>query len=166
MNKQTDNKRQKQNPLARGSRSVASRKNATTFSTEKQPAKRGRKAGVPNFITREVKEAIIAACNKHGADGEGLGGLEGYMFKLCEEFPSVMGGLLRAIMPTQITVERKERPEPYKSYEEMCAELERQYGIKLDQPVYKLEYYKGPVVELDEEDGSVDADASPEGKGE
>ena len=53
-----------------------------------------------------------------------------------------------------------------KSYEEMCAELERQYGIKLDQPVYKLEYYKGPVVELDEEDGSVDADASPEGKGE
>jgi hypothetical protein len=59
--------------------------------------------------------------------------------------------LLRAIMPTQVTVERKERPKEYKSYEEMCAELERQYGIKLDRPVYQLEYYKGPVVELDED---------------
>jgi hypothetical protein len=77
-----------------------------------------------------------------------------------------MGGLLRAIMPTQVTVERKERPEPYKTYAEMCADLERQYGIKLDKPVSQLQYYKGPVVEIDEEDGSVDADASPEGKDE
>jgi len=31
----------------------------------------------------------------------------------------------------------------------MCAELERQYGIKLDRPVYQLEFYKGPLVEVD-----------------
>jgi hypothetical protein len=60
--------------------------------------------------------------------------------------------LLRAIMPTQITVERSEPPKPYKSYEESCRELERQYGIKLDAPAYALEYYRGPVVELDAED--------------
>ena len=60
-----------------------------------------------------------------------------------------MGGLLRAIMPTPVTVERKERPEPYQTYEQMCAELERQYGIKLDRPVYQLEFYKGPLVEVD-----------------
>jgi hypothetical protein len=92
-------------------------KNSTTFTKEFQPkGKRGRKAGVPNFITREVKEAIIDACNRYGADGSGTGGLEGYMFKLCAEQPGVMGGLLGRIMPTQVTIEKTQRPEPYKSY--------------------------------------------------
>jgi hypothetical protein len=142
-------------------------KNATTFSKAFQPKNRGgRKPGVPNFITREVKEAIIDACNRHGVDGQGTGGLQGYMFKLCAEQPGAMAGLLGRIMPTQVTVERKERPEPYQTYEQMCVQLERQYGIKLNQPVFQLEFYKGPVVEVAEEDGSVDADASPEGKGE
>jgi len=149
-NKQTVLKRS--SPTTRGSKPQRTHeKNETCFSKEFQPKNRGRKAGVPNFITREVKEAIISACNRYGADGKGTGGLEGYLFKLCDEHPPVMGGLLRAIMPTQVTVERKERPKEYKSYEEMCAELERQYGIKLDRPVYQLEYYKGPVVELDED---------------
>ena len=104
--------------------------------------------GSKNFITREVKEAIIAACNKIGSDGHGRDGLEGYLEFLGRHFPPQMAGLLRAIMPTQITVERKERPAPYKTYAEMCADLERQYGIKLDKPLFQLQYYKGPWLRL------------------
>jgi hypothetical protein len=163
--KLTNKKRASAHPLARGSRS-SREKPKHAFTKENQPAKRGCPVGSKNFITREVKEGIIAACNKIGSDGKGRDGLEGYFEFLGRKFPPQMAGLLRTIMPTQVTVERKERPEPYQTYEQMCVQLERQYGIKLNQPVFQLEFYKGPVVEVAEEDGSVDADASPEGKGE
>jgi hypothetical protein len=137
--------------LTRGSQPGRARVAGKRFSKDYQPKGRGRPPGVRNFITREVKEAIISACNRYGRNGKGEDGLEGYMFKLCAEHPATMGMLLLAVMRTQVTVERIERPEPYQTYEQMCADLERQYGIKLNQLVYQLEFYKGPVVEVDED---------------
>jgi hypothetical protein len=132
-NKQSPNNRLKKNPLARNSRAPRE-KTKGSFTKENHP-KGGRTPGSKNFITREVKEGIIAACNKIGSDGKGRDGLEGYLEFLGRNFPPVMGGLLRTIMPTQVTVERRERPEPYQTYAQMCADLEQQYGIKLDRPV-------------------------------
>ena len=135
--------------LTRGSQPGRARVAGKRFTKDYQPKGRGRRKGVPNIITREVKEAVIAAVNRHGSDGQGTDGMEGYMMFLAREYPTTMGMLLLAVMRTQVTVERIERPAPYQSYEEMCAELEREYGIKLDR--HQLEYYKGPVVELDED---------------
>jgi hypothetical protein len=137
--------------LTRGSQPGRARVAGKRFTKDYQPKGRGRRKGVPNIITREVKEAILAACKAVGSDGHGKDGLTGYMMFLAREYPPTMGMLLLAVMRTQVTVERIERPEPYQTYEQMCAELKQQYGIKLDRPVYKLEFYKGPVVELDED---------------
>jgi hypothetical protein len=57
---------------------------------------------------------------------------------------------LRAIMGTQVTIERQERPKEYRTIEDVRAELE-QYGIKIEEPL-QLEFDKGPIVELDAED--------------
>jgi hypothetical protein len=129
------NNAKKKNPLARHSRATRVKTKGSFGPERKSP---GRTPGSKNFITREMKEAIITACNKIGSDGKGRDGLEGYLEFLGREFPPVMGGLLRTIMPTQVTVERKERPEPYQTYEQMCVQLERQYGIKLDTPAYQV----------------------------
>jgi hypothetical protein len=53
--------------------------------------------------------------------------------------------LLRAVMPTQMTIEQKEEID-YQSVEQARADLERA-GIFIDD-VFKLEYFKGPVVDV------------------
>jgi hypothetical protein len=42
-------------------------------------------------MTRDVKEAIIAACNQIGSDGKGTGGLQGYMVFLGKHHPIRQG---------------------------------------------------------------------------
>ena len=146
--------------LTRGSQPRRRRVKGKRFSKEHQPKHpRGRPKGATNLMTRDVKEAIIAACNQIGSDGKGTGGLQGYMVFLGKQHPTTMGMLLRAIMPTQVTVERTERPKEYKTLEDAKKELE-QYGIKWE-PVHRLQYYKGPVIELDADDVADDADDGP-----
>jgi hypothetical protein len=94
-----------------------------------------------------VKEAIINACNRHGQDGKGKGGLEGYLFRLARDEPKTMAMLLRAVLPTQITVERVEPAEPYTSFEELQQQL-AQLGFALERA--PLPHYKGgPEIVLD-----------------
>ena len=70
-----------------------------------------------------------------------------------------MGMLLRAIMPTQVTVESTERPKVYKRSRKRRPSWSR-CDIKWE-PVHRLEYYKGPVIELDADDVADDADDGP-----
>jgi hypothetical protein len=77
------NNAKKKNPLARHSRATRE-KTKGSFGKERRSS--GRPAGSKNFITREVKEGIIAAYNKIGSDGEGKDGLEGYLEFLGREF--------------------------------------------------------------------------------
>jgi hypothetical protein len=93
-----------------------------------------------------VKEAIINACSRHGQDGKGKGGLEGYLFRLARDEPKTMGMLLRAVLPTQIAVERVEPLEPYTSFEELQEQL-AQVGFVLERA--PLPQYEGPEIVLD-----------------
>jgi hypothetical protein len=69
---------------------------------------RGRPPGAKNYWTREVKEAILDAANELGEDGHGYDGLKGYMKFLGSTELKTFGMLIRAVMPTQVTVEHKD----------------------------------------------------------
>jgi hypothetical protein len=102
-------------------------------------------------MTREVKEAIVAAANEVGRDGKGTGGMQGYMEFLAEEHPRTFGMLLLAVMRTQVTVERTEQPKEYETVEDVRRELE-QHGITITmEDAHQLQFYKGPLVELEED---------------
>ncbi|MGO9770726.1 MAG: hypothetical protein ACLPSW_14465 [Roseiarcus sp.] len=58
----------------------------------------GRKPGVPNKFTRDVKEAIIQAANKAG----GKEGLTGFLAKQAAENPRAFLALLGKVIPLQI----------------------------------------------------------------
>jgi hypothetical protein len=62
----------------------------------------GRKAGVPNRTTTALKDAILAAAAKHGHDGSGQDGLEGYLLKVATEDLKAFAGLLGKVLPLQI----------------------------------------------------------------
>src|SRR5208283_2444571 len=61
----------------------------------------GRPPGVQNLFTREIKEAAVNAATRYGADGHGLGGLEGFFFRCCDLHAPVMIALLSRICPMQ-----------------------------------------------------------------
>jgi hypothetical protein len=62
----------------------------------------GRKKGIPNKTTTQLKEAILSAASKHGSDGAGADGLEGYLFKVAKEDVKAFAGLLGKVLPLQI----------------------------------------------------------------
>jgi hypothetical protein len=107
----------------------------------------GRKKGSQNFFSREVKEAVIEAANRLGEDGAGKDGMVGYMVHLGRFEKSIFGGLLRAVMGTQFSVERIEQPKEYRSVADILEEL-RQYGME-SIAQQALPYYRGPEIELD-----------------
>ena len=63
----------------------------------------GRIRGVQNKIGRDLKNGIIDAAIAHGADGEGEGGLGGYLFLLAAEHKKTFGGLLMKLLPMNLT---------------------------------------------------------------
>jgi hypothetical protein len=141
----------------RGSQPRRSRaKNATSYGSgsEKEPKRgRGRPKGVHNFFTREVKEALLAAVNRYGENGKGKDGLEGFFFRMCKERPEKVMDTLRAIMPTQMTVEHVERPKPYPTFDEVQKELAA-YGLS---DMLQIPHWEGPEIELDTIDVTDDA---------
>ena len=116
----------------------------------------GRPPGSKNFFSCDIKEAIIAAVNEFGLDSKGLDGLKGFVRRMCFKHPDKVYTSLQAIMGTQVTMERQEKPKEYRTIEDVRAELE-QYGIKIKEP-FQLEFYKGPIVELDGTSTDTDAD--------
>jgi hypothetical protein len=136
--------------LTRGSQPGRRRvKGGKRFSTDDQPKRpRGRPKGATNFMTRELKEAILGGCSDCGVDGKGTGGLRGYMKRLAIEDTKTMGMLLRANLPADVNVEVTEQ-KTYQSLDEVKAIL-AQLGIPTD-VVYQLEHYKGPLIEAEPE---------------
>jgi hypothetical protein len=104
--------------------------------------RRGRKPGVPNRMTRVLKELILMAAEHIGRpqiirddDGKiteciatGEDGTLGYLVHLGLTEPRVFGGLLRAVLPLQIVarVDENIREVDYQTPEEIRDELLRQ----------------------------------------
>jgi hypothetical protein len=62
----------------------------------------GREKGKPNKITTALKEVIMMAGANVGYDGQGSGGLEGYLTRLALRDPATYAGLLGKVIPLQI----------------------------------------------------------------
>ena len=76
--------------------------NSGTFSKENQPkGKRGRPKGSRNVLTREIKEALLAACEAYGVNGKGEGGLVGYLYRVCDLRPDLVAYTLLKVMQMQ-----------------------------------------------------------------
>ena len=112
--------------LARGSAPTKSHPKAPgrhVFSKENQPPKSkvGRPKGAQNKLNRELRELILEAAERLGRDGEGEGGLLGYLMSLGQAAPASFAVLLRAVLPIHInaTVTHK----PVMTLEEAAAEL-------------------------------------------
>lgn len=65
----------------------------------------GRVAGTPNKATAALKDAILAAGHKVGEDGEGRGGLEGYLVMLAKTDPKSFSTLLGKVLPLQVKMD-------------------------------------------------------------
>ncbi len=83
----------------------------------------GRRKGVQNAVTRELKEAVLNAAAKHGFDGKGKDGLEGYMTMLAYEDKRIFSTFLRVLLPMQMNVTTEVERVPYKTVEEIDREL-------------------------------------------
>ena len=133
--------------LTRGSQPARRRVKGQHFSKEHQPKRpRGRPKGATNLLTRNLKEAILGGCEDCGLDGKGTGGLRGYMKRLAMKDTKTMGTLVRSMLPTEVKVEEKQVP-VYQTVEEAKAEVAR-LGLPPAE-IYKLEYYKGPLIDVE-----------------
>jgi hypothetical protein len=132
--------------LTRGSQPGRRRMKGRRFTKDNQPKRPpGRPKGATNLMTRAVQEAILTAFTELGEDLHGKGGLVGFLKRIGRNDLKTAGMLLRAVMPTQMTIEQKEEI-VYQSEEQARADLERA-GIFIDD-MFKLEYFKGPVVDV------------------
>ncbi len=130
--------------LTRGSQPGRRRVEGKRFSTDDQPKRpRGRPKGSPNLITRQVKEAILLGLSELGEDLQGKGGLVGFVKRVGRYDLKTAAMLLRAVMPTQVTIEEKQEI-VYQSVDQARADLQRA-GIPSDD-LFKLLYLEGPLV--------------------
>ena len=127
--------------LTRGSRPARGRVGGPGRYKKGHKKTGGRQKGVPNVFTRELREAILNAAIRHGADGNGEDGLEGYMFLLARTDRKTFGMLLRAVMPTQVNTSVSTLVNvEYKSVEQATAEA-RALGLP-EKRVFELKDYR------------------------
>jgi hypothetical protein len=132
--------------LTRGSQPGRRRMKGKRFTKDNQPKRPpGRPKGATNLMPREVKEAILTAFSELGEDLHGKGGLVGFLKRIGRSDLKTAGMLLRAVMPTQMTIEEKKEI-VYQSADQARADLERA-GIPIDD-MFQLEHFKGPVVDV------------------
>ncbi|BAL07772.1 MULTISPECIES: hypothetical protein [Bradyrhizobium] len=62
----------------------------------------GRPKGAASKITRDLKAGIIEAAVNHGRDGNGEGGLVGYLEHLAADHKKCFAGLLQKLLPYQV----------------------------------------------------------------
>jgi hypothetical protein len=58
--------------------------------------------GQVNRITRDLKRGIVDAAAAYGSDGNGAGGLTGYLFHLADKHPKAFASLLGKLLPLQV----------------------------------------------------------------
>lgn len=66
-------------------------------------AGKGRPKGAPNKTTALLREAILAAAELHGSDGQGKDGLIGYCQELASTEKKAFASLLGRVLPLQLT---------------------------------------------------------------
>ena len=64
----------------------------------------GRPKGSPNKVTRDIRQAVLDAAAEVGENGEGSGGLKGFIKRLALEKPEAVATLLGKILPTQAQI--------------------------------------------------------------
>lgn len=65
-----------------------------------------RRTGTRNKITRDLKDGIIEGAVRHGSDGKGKGGLNGYLQMCAHKHPKQYMQLLGKLLPYQITADK------------------------------------------------------------
>jgi hypothetical protein len=65
----------------------------------------GKPKGAVNRTTAALRQAILDAAEKVGADGKGKGGTTGYLMHLAQREPKAFAALLAKVLPMQITGE-------------------------------------------------------------
>lgn len=93
----------------------------------------GSRKGVPNRVTRALRDAILGAAEDIGEDGKGRDGLTGYLRTLARAEPKAFAGLLGRVLPTQIQAEVTVRPED-RPVHEVLAEVNALLGRDYDDP--------------------------------
>lgn len=63
----------------------------------------GSRKGRPNKTTTNLKEAILLAAAEVGQDGNGAGGLTGYLRRVAAEDVKAFAALLGRVLPLQLT---------------------------------------------------------------
>ena len=89
----------------------------------------GRKKGGQNKITRDVKEAVLAAGEKHGSDGKGKDGLVGAFLHMLRKKPEAWSAIAAKCMASQHTI-RNETGFDLRIIEEIEAEM-KSLGITI-----------------------------------
>lgn len=72
------------------------------INSKRKPPEHGRAAGTVNRITRDLKAGIVDAATAYGSDGNGTGGLTGYLFMLAGDHPKAFASLLGKMLPLQV----------------------------------------------------------------
>jgi hypothetical protein len=134
--------------------------NSGQFSRERQPEKRGRRPGSRNHYTREIRDAVLNACNRYGSDGRGEGGLEGYMFLLCHKERKSMAMLLGRILPEQVHLSGT-REIILSTAEELRRTLAER-GLQVDRIYPKLKFE--PIKQQDDVEVLVERDSTDDKK--
>lgn len=83
-----------------------STKEVQAAAKRKPPAAgKGRKKGSVNKTTAVLKDAILLAAESVGEDGEGAGGLTGYLVRVAKTDVKAFSALLGRVLPLQVTGE-------------------------------------------------------------
>src|SRR5580765_2762056 len=76
------------------------------FSSENQPfGKRGRKKGSISKITSDIKQGVLRGAHNCGYDGQGLGGVDGFLLACAQRYPKSYLQLLGRMLPMTMTPE-------------------------------------------------------------
>jgi hypothetical protein len=67
-----------------------------------KPPGSGRQKGTPNRFNADIQEALLEATNRYGYDGKGRDALVGFIMRLCDKEPGVVGGMLKCAMPRTV----------------------------------------------------------------
>ena len=110
----------------------------------------GREKGTPNVVTRNSREAIVAALNAYGRDGAGKQGMIGFCLRLLDEDIGRNGlALLSLITPRQLHAEVTSRNEQVLlTIADLDQDLARR-RLPCTQEIFKLDYKGNELADND-----------------
>jgi hypothetical protein len=138
--KVTDHAKKLARRLRRGTMPQNAREAGVRFA-KGHPKRGGRKKGVPNIMTRDIQEALIAGTIASGYDKKGKDGLTGFFKRTADTDVKTHSAMLRAMMPLQVNA-TVQPIKTYKSSDEIKAEL-KERGIP-PVTIFRLEHHDLP----------------------